>query len=310
MTLLNVLRRRRLIVIAVLASCAGIAALGIWRAGGSPVTNAAVAPPEKQKFQERIQKGVGTEVRFGTAKDSDDDIRASIESVARFIHGRSGMSMSEDTKRELLKAESDTLRGKRSRISIDALTDSLTATAAERVGTLNDREVEAASNTFRSTADAQITLRMAGQVGQVSKDEMVKGAASARELQQRGELESTIRPFFDLQVSDRATNLSEAMPGEFGRIKAEGVTPVQAVLIAYSVASDDSLADSQNDLARQVTEERRDRRLTRAEAKSQRLNSPTPYGRNGFFYAAPVSILFNRTSVHRLLNPGEGGKDK
>ena len=309
MTLVNVLRRH-LVAIAIIASCAGLAAIGIWRVGGSPGTNAAGTQSEKQRFQERIRNGVGSEIRFSKAKDSDDDIRASIESVAQFIHGRSNMIMSEDTKKELLKAESDTLSGKRPRISIDALTDSLTASAADRIGTLNDREVEAVSNTFRPTADGQLTLRMAGQVGQVSKDEFVKGAVEARELKQRGELESSIRPFFEMQVSDRINNLSDAMPGEFGRAKAEGVTPVQAMVIAYSVASDDSLADSQHDLARQVTEERMSRRLTRAEAKAQRLNSPTPYGRNGFFYAAPVSILFNQTTVHRLLNPGQGGKDK
>jgi hypothetical protein len=104
MTLLNVLRRRRLVAIAVLGSCAGIAALGIWRVGGSPLTNAAGAQSEKQKFQERVRKGVGSEVRFSTAKDSEDDIRASIESVARFIHSRSSMTMSEETKEGLTES--------------------------------------------------------------------------------------------------------------------------------------------------------------------------------------------------------------
>jgi hypothetical protein len=151
---------------------------------------------------------------------------------------------------------------------------------------------------------------MAGTLGQLPRDEFVKGATAARELWQRGELESSIRPFFELQVNDRAANLSEAMPEQFGPITAEGVTPVQAVLIAYSVASDDSLADSQNDLARQIAQERTNARLTRAQAKAQRLNSPTPYGPNGFFYAAPVNVLFNRATVQRLLNPAEGGKGK
>jgi hypothetical protein len=310
MTLLNVLRRRRLVAIAVLGSCAGIAALGIWRVGGSPVTNAAGNLAEKQKFQERIRQGVGSEVRFGTAKDSEDDIKASIESVARFIHSRSGMRMSEETKSDLLKAETETLRGERSRISIDALTDSLTATAAARVATLTENEIEGLASTFRSTPDGQITLRIAGNVGHVPRNEFVKGVAAARGSMQRGELESSIRPAFEFQVSDRATSLSEAMPEQFGRITAEGVTPAQAVLIAYSVASDDALADSQNELARRIAQERVNARLTRAEARAQRLNSPTQYGRNGFFYASPVQLVFNRGAVQGLLNLGEGGKGK
>jgi hypothetical protein len=310
MTLLNTLRRRQLLAIAVLLSCAGIVALGVWRPGGSPIANAAGAQSEKQKLQERIRKGVGSEVRFSTAKDSEDDAKASIESVARFIYSRSNMTMSDETKSDLVTAETNTLKGERPRISLDALTDSLTAAAAERVGRLSEKEIESVANTFRSTSDGQITLRMAGNLGQVPRDVFIKGANSARELSQRGELESSIRPFFELQINDRAVNLSEAMPEQFGRVKAEGVTPVQAVLIAYSVASDDSLADSQTDLARQIVQERTNGRLTRAEAKAQRLNSPTPYGRNGFFYAAPVNVLFNRATVQRLLNPTEGGKDK
>jgi len=310
MTLLNVLRRRRLVAIAVLGSCAGIVALGIWRVGGSPVTNAAGAQSEKQKFQERVRKGVGSEVRFSTAKDSEADTKTSIESVAQFIQYRSGMKMSDETKSDLLKAEAETLKGQSPRISIDALKDSLTTTAAERVGTLSDKDVERVSNTFRSTSDGQITLRMAGELGQVSRDMFIKGAASARELKGRGELESSIRPFFELQVNDRAANLSDAMPEQFGRMKEDGVTPIQAVLIAYSVASDDSLADSQNDLAGQILQERTNSRMTRAEAKAQRLNSPTPYGRKGFFYAAPIDVLFNRATIQRLLNPVEGGKGK
>lgn len=310
MTFLNVLRRQRLVAIAVIASCAGIVALGICRAGGGPVTSAAGAPAEKQKLQERMRKGVGSEVRFSTAKDSEADTKTSIESVAQFIQYRSGMKMSDETKSELLRAEAETLKGQSPRISIDALKDSLTTTAAERVGTLSDKDVERVSNTFRSASDGQITLRMAGELGQVPRDMFIKGAASARELKRREELESSIRPFFELQVNDRAANLSDAMPEQFGRMKEDGVTPIQAVLIAYSVASDDSLADSQNDLAGQIVQERTNSRMTRAEAKAQRLNSPTPYGRKGFFYAAPVEVLFNRATIQRLLNPVEGGKGK
>lgn len=310
MTLLSTLRCRHLVAIA-LVSCAGLAAIGVWRAGGSHAAGAQdKSQSEKQRLQERIRKGVGSEVRFSTATDSDDDIKASIESVARFIHSRSNMTMSDETKSDLLKAETKTLRGERPRISIDALTDSLTALAAERVGTLNEREIEAVANTFRSTSDGQITVRMAGNLGLVPRDEFVKGARAARESMQRGELESSIRPLFEFQVTDRATNLSEAMPEQFGRITAEGVTPAQAVLIAYSVAADDSLADSQTDLARHIAQERVNTRLTRAEAKAQRLNSPTPYGRNGFFYASPVQLLFNRGAVQGVLNLGEGGKGK
>lgn len=312
MTLLNVLRRWRLVAIAILASCAGIAALGIWRAGGSPIANAGGEQSEKQKFQDRIRKGVGNEVRFATGKDSEDGIKASIESVARFIHNRSNMTMSDETKSDLLKAETETLRGKRARISLDSLTDSLNAIAADRAATLTDKEIESAANTFRPTYGGQISLRMSGKWGLLPKDDFVKDLIDARDWKRSGDsaLDSGMRPLFAAEVNDRAANLSAAMPEHFSRIGIDGVTPVQAVVITYSVVADDALADSQSDLARQTIQERMSGRLTRAAAKAQRLNSPTPYGSNGFFHASPVYLLFNRTTVQRLLNPAEGGKAK
>jgi len=310
MTLLNVLRRRRFVVVAVLSACAGVAALCLWQAGGIPATNAAGAQSEKQKFQERIRRGIGSEVRFSTAKDSEDAIKASIESVAVFIHSRSNMSMSDETKSDLVRAEAETLGGKRPRISIEALTDSLTAAAAERVATLTDKEIDSVANTFRSTSDGQVTLRMAGALGQASRKEVVTGLAAARDSMRLDELESSIRLYFDLQISDRAATLSQALPEQFGQITTEGVTPAQAVLITYSVASDDLLADSQSDLARQTIQYRMNARLTRSEAKAQRLNSPIQYGRSGSSYSSPVQILLNRGTIQRLLNLGEGGTDK
>lgn len=310
MTLLNVLGRRRFVVVAVLSACAGIAALGIWQAAGIPATNAAGAQSEKQKFQERIRRGVGNEVRFSTAKDSGDAIKGSIESVAVFIHSRSNMTMSDETKSDLVRAEAETLGGKRPRISIDALTDTLTAAAAERVATLTDKEIDSVANTFRSTSDGQVTLRMAGALGLPSRKEVVTGLAAARDSMRLDELKSSIRPYFDSQISDRASSLSQALPEQFGRITTEGVTPAQAVLIAYSVASDDLLADSQSDLARQTVQERINGRLTRSEAKAQGLNSPIQYGRSGSSYSSPVQFLLNRGTIQRLLNPEEGGKGK
>src|SRR5262245_38267805 len=165
MTLLNMLQRRRTTAITVFVVTAGVALVGIWRSGNSQVTSAAGVKTEKQKFHERLRNGIGREVRFSTAKDSEENIRASIESVASFIHRRANMTMSEETKKDLLKAEADTLSGKAPRISLGALTDSMTASAAERIGTLSEKEIQGVANTFRPTSPGQIALRMAGQEG-------------------------------------------------------------------------------------------------------------------------------------------------
>jgi hypothetical protein len=313
---LHAFRWKRLVIIVVVLSCAALATTSMWRPQAtSRITDTSSQPSQtEQKYNkhERIRRGLGSSVRFPTASDSNDQIKASVESVAGFIHARSGMSMSDDTKKLLLQAEKDTQKGKTARISLSDLANSLSGIAAERIGTLTDDQIERAANTFRPAPSGEITTRMSGKWGFLTKEEFVTQLKAAREFEQQGgsALELSIRPLVEEEVNDRATNLSEAMPEEFGRMKEEGVTPVQAVVIAYSIAADDPLADSRTDLAQQIVQDRMNRRITRAEAKAQKLNSPTPYGATGFFHSSPVHLVFNKTALQRLLSPKEGGTGK
>jgi hypothetical protein len=316
MKLQNALRRRPLLVAALLAGCVSFAAFGIWLSVRPAAANACGVgtrpPADRQTLQERIRRGVGGEVRFGAAGDSDDNIDASVETLAQFIRRRSNMEMSEATRKELQKAEKDTLQGRRPRISLDALTDSLTAVAADRARTISDKEIDRAVDMFPTTPDGQVTLRLGDKSASVPKEELLRQVKSSRKAAPRdgSSLESAMRPFFDEEVKARADSLSEAMPEQFGRLRTEGATPAQAVLISYSVASADPLADSEADIARRTVQDRINARLTRSDAKAQRLNSPTPYGRSGSTYASPASLLFGRATVKRLLNPAQGGTGK
>ena len=168
------------------------------------------------------------------------------------------------------------------------------------------------NNVFRPDADGQVTARASGKWGLLSKAEFVAQVKAAKAWKQRGDsaLPDSIRPLIDSEVNDRAANLSAAMPEEFGRIREDGVTPLQATLIACSVAADDPLADSRDELAKQIVQERMNRRLTRFEAKTQRLNSPVPFGPSGFFHASPANLVLNKAAMNGLLNPAQGGKGK
>jgi hypothetical protein len=265
----------------------------------------------RENLNERVRKGLGTEVRFADANDSADQVNASVESVASFIHARSDMRMSEDTKKRLAKAEKDTLKGKTARLSLDELTDSFAGTVTDSVANMSDEDIEHAADTL-SSSGGEVNARASGKWGSLTRAEFVSQVKAAREWSQRGDhaVRDAVRSLIAEEVNDRANYLSQAMPEQFGRIREEGVTPLQAVVIGYSVASDDLLADSRSDVAKTLAEERMARKLTRAEAKAQKRASNTPYGANGFLHASPLRFVFNKTAVNKLLDRAEGGNNK
>lgn len=314
MRLLNPLRRRDgLVVIALVLLCGTLITMSLLRASAEQQergrslarTNPAGI---RENLGERVRKGLGTEVRFATARDSADQLNASVDSVARFIHDRSGLQMSDETKKRLAKAEKDTLKGKIPRLSLDELTDSFAGTVVDNVSAMTDNEIERAADIF-SSPEGEINSRASGKWGTLTRAEFVSQIKAAREWGQRGDqaVRNSVRSLIAEEVNDRAGYLSESMPEQFGRVKEEGVTPLQAVVIGYSVAADDLMTDSRSDVAKAIVQQRMNEKLTRAEAKAQKRASNTPYGANGFFHPSPLSLVFNKTAVNKMLERAEGG---
>jgi hypothetical protein len=109
------------------------------------------------------------------------------------------------------------------------------------------------------------------------------------------------------EVSDRAVKLGAALPEQFGQAGAQGVTPTQALLIAYSVAADDPLADSRGDIEQMSVQTRMEARQTREQKKAQKNVSGRPYGPRGWAHPSASNIFF-KSGVEKLLSRSEGGK--
>jgi hypothetical protein len=314
MRLLNSLRRRAgLLAIALVLLCGSLITVSLLRASAEKQERGQSfrANPAglRHNLNERVRKGLGTEVRFATPRDSADQVNASVESAARFIHERSNLQMSEETMKRLARAERDTLKGKTPRLSLDELADTFAGTVTDRVSTMTDDEIERTANIL-SSPSGEINSRASGKWGTLTRAEFVSQIKAAREWSQRGDqaVRNAARTLIGEEVNDRANYLSEAMPEQFGRVKEEGVTPLQAVVIGYSVAADDLMTDSRSETAKTIVQERMSARLTRAEAKAQKRDSNTPYGANGFFHSTPLNLVFNKTAVNKLLERAEGGK--
>lgn len=305
MSLIQGLQRRHSLAIALAVAFLMVGGTVVWQTSKLP---AEASSEDKRQLKERLHKGVGSEVRFASAASNDSQIDEAVGSTDEFIYWRSGLRMSDDTKKRLAKAESNVLKGKSERITLGELTDNLTTAVVERLATLTDEEIQQAADAS-SDEHGAIRSRADGKWGVLSKQELVRQAKSGREWSNRGDsaLRAALRPMIEEEVNGRAVALRAALPDQFGQAVEQGVTPAQALLIAYSVAADDPLTDSRSDISQMIVQKRMDARMTREQKKAQKDVSGRPYGRRGLLHPSGAHIFF-KAGVDKLLNRSEGGK--
>lgn len=303
MSLIKGLQRRPLIAIATVLACLVPAGIAVWDSSPLP---AKASVEDKQHLQNQLRKGIGSEVRLASRPEQADE---AVASAAEFIHSRSGLKMSDEMKKKLAKAESDVLSGKSRYITVSELTDDMTTVVIDRLATLTDKEILDATEAS-SDANGEIRSRADAKWGVMSKSELIQQAKVGREWSQRGDvgLQTGLRSMIEAEVNDRVSMLSTLLPEQFGNANSQGVTPTQALLIAYSVAADDPLTNSRSDIAEMLKQKRMDERQTREERKAQKNISGRPYGPHGLLHPSAPQLFFTRNSVNQLLNLSEGGE--
>ena len=302
MSLIKGLQRRPLIAIATVLAFLVPAGIAVWYSSRLP---AKASAEDKQHLQNKLRKGIGSEVRFASRPEQADE---AVASAADFIRSRSGLKMSDELKKKLAKAESDVLNGKSPYITINELTDDMTTVVVDRLATLTDKEIHDATEAS-SGANGEIRSRSDAKWGVMSKKDLIEQAKAGREWSQRGDagLQIGLRSMIEGEVNDRVSTLSTLLPEQFGKANSQGVTPTQALLIAYSVAADDPLTNSRSDIAEMLKQKRMDERQTREQWKTQNL-SGLPYGPRGWLHPSAPQLFFTRNSVNKLLNLSEGGE--
>jgi hypothetical protein len=295
----------------------GLVAAGIWRAAAVYVDKSA---QNKQFLQSRIRRGVGSEVEFATTNDSAANVRASVNSVDHFIFKRSGSKLSGLTKNRLAAMEASTLNGVTRRLTISELSNIMATIALERASSLSDQEIDHVDksvrgfdapdlpDSFRRGHDRSISTR-AGSFQMMPSDKFVRQMKALRSQigTPTGEIfEGTTHKFVYDQTRQRAALLSAAVPEKLGGMwnvsadaEGSGVTPLQAVLLAYSVASDDLLCDSESSLGRYM------KSLQTANSTTQPYPSPDghfAYGENGYIFSSPIDLVFDDQTVNHFLD--------
>lgn len=302
MSLINGLRKRPSIVIATVLSFLVLGGIAVWNASKQP---AKASAEDKQNLHKQLRKGLGSEVQFASSPANTGD---AVESAAAFIQWRSGLEMSGEIKKKLAQAESDVLTGASRRITVSELTDNMTSVVVDRLATLTDEEIRWAVD-VSSDANGQMRSRADGKWGVLSKKQLTQQAKAGREWSQRGDfaLRHALRSMLEGEVNERVSALSEGLPEQFGQANAQGLTPTQALLIAYSVATDDQLTGSRSDIQQAVIQQRIDSGETREKRKKLKV-SGRPYGPNGFLHPSAPQVFLGKGAVDKLLNLNEGGK--
>lgn len=291
--------------------CAVIAGTNLWNSSATDKG----ADDGRRRHVARLRDGVG-ELRLPSADSRPGQIRDSVNHLAHYIGKRSGLRLSGAAKDRLAAMEERTLGGGARRVSAGALDVILTQVIVERVATLTDQEIEQAIESSRgfNAPDLPAAYRKRPNIsyraswgGPKVTPEVVEQAKSFRDQARRGDATFTflLRTFISKEVETRARLLNEAAPAQFPQGIADSpsstqLTPAQALLVAYSVVSDDYLLDSE-------ATHQKDLRLTH-EWRAKLAGGYYPsheghfaYGDNGYLHASPVSLFLDESSVARLL---------
>ena len=302
MSFIKGLQRRPSLVITTVLACV-VVAVAIWQTSRSAAT---ASSGDKQNLQKQLRNGIGSEVRFAAKAEQADD---AVASAAEFIHWRSGLKLSDDTKKKLAKAEKDVLNGKSHYITATELTDNMTTVVIDRLATITDEEIQEVADAS-SDANGEIRSRADEKWGVLSKKDLIQQAQAGREGSRRQDvgLQTELHSMIESEVNNRVSTLSTMLPEQFGNASSQGVTPTQALVIVYSVTTDDPLTDSRSDMAEKLRQKRMEERQTREQWKAQKL-SVRPYGPHGFLHPSAPQLFFNKTAIDSLLSLSKGGKN-
>ena len=269
-------------------------------------------------FHERLRSGVGQEVRFTRPGDTPGSVRAAVSSLDHFIYSRSGVRLGGQAKAKLAELEERTLSGEYHLLTTDQVADAISGVAIARISTLKDEQIEYAAEclrgfdapdlpeSFRQGRDkVRLRASIAGRLTPGQFADQVKAMREADGVTRAIFLGATKNAVAG-EIKGRKQYLGEALPEKFGPPEA-GMTPLQAVLITYSVASDDLLSDSEGGLRERM------RSIHDSITRRKGVSFPNPdghfaYGPNGYVFSTPLDLVLDEQTLGALLDRlGERG---
>jgi hypothetical protein len=317
---LTPIKRIRFVAVTITLAAAVALAASIWH---SAAFQQDAKAKMKQQFYARVRDGVGSEVELAKRNSAHGQIRAAVNSVTNFIDKRSGVRLSEATKNRLAAMEERVQNGAARRLTASELGGALNAILLERLSKLSDQEIAHVDDALRGFNAPEMPknfdrdFHLPGGVVFIGTppektQERLRAVRDQLSTPAGAVFTGMARKFVVERVEERARYLSGAIPEQFGSLwdttydkeigePSGGVSPLQAVFIAYSVVSDDYMTDSATHLAQYMAG--REKSLTELTGKPY----PAPdghraYGVNGYLFSSPLDIVFDEQTVNRLLD--------
>jgi hypothetical protein len=240
--------------------------------------------------------------------------------VASFIYSRSGTALSKTVKETLDTLESVVRNeGGRKLTSIE-FGQILTETLLKDVDALSDSDISYIAQNMRTVpiwdnpSDVVTILRETGGVI-LSPQEFNLQAKAFRDqsTDDSRQWRAASRSYIQQEVEKRLREYSAILPAWINTLN-EGLTPTQAILVAYSVVSDDPMAGSTVDLVNAMTQVHNfcvgnyQTRPSYNELKAKSevaLQKQTAYGTTGYLFSSPLNFFFDENTLIRLLKQME-----
>ena len=246
------------------------------------------------------------QVEFPSTRSSEGEIKRSVESIDKFLYSRSNIRLSETVKMRLVDAERQVALGANSRLTSEQLIDVLTEVALKRLQSLTDDDIRKAKATYEKSY--MVDGSYAGFTWKQIKLSPADFEKNVRRLSERSksnnqELRNTLQKLIAGNSPESGVNgqlqlYARVLPEQFGAVMQAGISPTQAVLIAYAIASDDPIHISRTALENEMVQAHKN-------IGGQRYPEPngsSPFGPNGYLFATPLDLIFNDQTIGSMLD--------
>lgn len=267
----------------------------------------------KETYYNKIRDGVGSEVVFFDAETATpSNVSITVSSLANFVDYRSSINLADSNKNLLFEMESSTFSNKTRRLKSNELSEILTTVAMEKLDALTDGQIDSMAETLRgfNAPDLPQSFKEGRNTIRYRPDEATSVTpqvftSQLKQLRNNSELkaiyQNSLKELISKEISKRISNLSVALPESFGSAETKGLTPSQALLISYSVASGDLLLDSQSNLNTKMEEMQKG--ISKVSGtKYPNFQNHKAFGANGYIFSSPTDILFDENVVSTILN--------
>jgi hypothetical protein len=261
----------------------------------------------EEEFKEQIRNGLA-EIDLPTSNNLSE-INSASDNLANFISYRSGIQISQANK-NLLKNTEQSFWAESKSVTPEQLNQILTDVVLERIPNLTNTNITNATESLRGfnasnlptgfqQGRSNVRLRSNGE-GIMSATLFQTEVTDIRDSGVNKFVQSAISSRIALEVERRITLLADASPETFGEAKSE-LTPMQAMLITYSIVTDDPLAYNQAGLQQKM------QGIQQGISQAIGASYPSPqnyraYGENGYIYSSPANLALDDSSITRILN--------